>query len=358
MAGQPPPIWTMSMAAISRAVRERRLSCGEVVEAHLERIAAVNPAVNAITRVLDDEALAAAEIADRELAAGRPPRPLEGVPFTVKENIDLAGSPTTMGSLDLKDDLPLGDAPHIAQLKAAGAIPVARTNLPDFGMRWHTDNDLHGRTMNPWAPGLTAGGSSGGDAVALATGMTPLGLGNDIAGSVRWPSQCCGTVALRPSMGRIPRARIVANPAPANLAAQMFAVQGLMTRRAGDLRPALACTGGYSPLDPSWVPAPLEGPAPARPIRVAAVPDPGGLGTAPEVSEAVRAAAQALAESGYAVEEREPPSIERAFRVYYQLLGPLGAAYPDERVSSTFLRYRRAFEGSYEAIYGEPSSDG
>jgi amidase len=348
----------MSLARVAAAVRERHVSCRDVIAAHLDRIAAVNSAVNAVTRVLADDALAAAETADRAIAAGRVPRPLEGVPFTVKENIDLAGSPTTMGVLDLKDDLPLADAPHVAQLKAAGAIPIARTNLPDFAMRWHTDNALYGLTLNPWDPTITAGGSSGGDAVALATGMAPLGLGNDIAGSVRWPSQCCGTAALKPSAGRIARARMKANPAAASITAQMFAVQGPMTRHASDLRLALAHTSGYSPHDPWWVPAPLEGPPPPHPIRAAAIVDPGGLGTAPEVAEGVRAAAGALAAAGYAVEECEPPHTERAFQVYYQLLGPLGASYPDERLSETFLAYRRAFHGAYDDIYGPPSADG
>jgi amidase len=198
-------LWRMGASDLAAVIRSKQASSRQVVEAHLERIAQVNSPLNAITVLLAERALGAADAADRALASGAEPGPLHGVPMTVKENIDLAGSATTMGVVVLRDSLPQGDAPHIAQLKAAGAIPMARTNTPDFGMRWHTDNALRGATRNPWAPERTPGGSSGGEAAALATGMTPLGMGNDYAGSLRWPSQCCGTAALKPTLGRIPR---------------------------------------------------------------------------------------------------------------------------------------------------------
>src|SRR5215471_9540710 len=191
-------LWRMGAWELAERVRSREVSRREVVEAHLRRIEDVNPRVNAISVVLADEALAAAEDADRGDG------PLAGVPVTIKENIDVAGSATTFGIVPLREALAREDAPHIAELRAAGAIPIGRTNMPELGMRWHTASALHGLTRNPWSAGHTAGASSGGDAVAVATGMTPLGMGNDGAGSLRWPAQCCGVAALRPSLGRVP----------------------------------------------------------------------------------------------------------------------------------------------------------
>src|SRR3990172_6344907 len=165
-------IWRMSASEIVRAVRTKRVSAREVVKAHLDRIEAVNGKVHAVTRVLAEEALAASDEADRALARGGEVGPLHGVPMTVKENIDVTGSATTQGVKALEGAVPSLDHPRIAQLTKAGAIPIARTNLPDFGLRWHTESGLHGPTINPWDRTRTPGGSSGGDAVALATGRS------------------------------------------------------------------------------------------------------------------------------------------------------------------------------------------
>src|SRR3954466_13253279 len=169
-------LWRMGAAELAALTHKGEVSSREGVDAHLERIEQVNPIVNAVTVTLADSARAAAGEADAAVAAGGPLGPLHGVPFTVKENIDLAGSATTQGLVAFEQMVPPVDAPHIAQMKAAGAIPLARTNLPDFGFRWHSDNALRGATRNPWDPSRTAGGSSGGEAAALATGMTPLGM--------------------------------------------------------------------------------------------------------------------------------------------------------------------------------------
>src|SRR5205823_3773465 len=157
---------------------------------------------------------------------------------TVKENIDLAGTATTWGLAALAGAEAPIDAPQVANLRQAGAIPIGRSNLPDFALRWHTDNGLHGATINPFDRSLTPGGSSGGEAVALATGMTPLGLGNDLGGSLRWPAQCCGICSLKPTFGRIPHASDL-EPADAPISIQLMAVQGPMARRVADLRLAL-----------------------------------------------------------------------------------------------------------------------
>jgi len=207
-------LWRLSALELAAIITSRRASSREVVEAHLRRIEAVNPAVNAVTVVLVEQALDAADAADRAVAEGRTLPPLHGVPFTVKENLDLAGTPTTQGAKALSAAYPREDAPVVRRLKAAGAIPIGRTNCPTFAVRWHTDSELWGATVNPWDRARTPGASSGGEAVALATGMSPLGLGNDGLGSLRWPAQCCGVCAVKPSLGRTPNAS-TAGPADA-----------------------------------------------------------------------------------------------------------------------------------------------
>src|SRR5690349_21089549 len=151
-------LWRSSASDLAEAIRDKKVSAREVVDAHLARIAAANPTVNAVTETLAAEARAAAEALDERLArTDQVAGPLHGVPFTVKENIDLAGSATTEGIAALAAFVPERDAPHIGQVRAAGAIPLARTNLPDFGLRWHSANALRGATVNPWDRSRTPG---------------------------------------------------------------------------------------------------------------------------------------------------------------------------------------------------------
>ncbi len=311
-------LWRLSARELAGAIRDGEVSSREVVEAHLARVAAVNPAVNALTVVFAEEARQAADVADAARAARQPLGPLHGVPFTIKENIDLAGSPTTQGIVAFADAVPAADAPAVAQLKAAGAIPLGRTNMPEGALRWHTDGVLRGPTRNPWDPGRSPGGSSGGEAVALATGMTPLGLGSDYGGSVRTPSQWCGTTALRPSQGRVAGARAL--PPEPSLTRQLFAVNGPMARRVADLRLALGAICGPDPRDPGWVPAPLQGPPLATPVQVAVTVDPAEQGCDPAVAAGVRRAAEALAEAGYRVAEVEPPRIAEGAALWAALI--------------------------------------
>jgi pimeloyl-ACP methyl ester carboxylesterase len=252
-------LWRLSATDLAQAIRSRHASSREVVEAHLRRIEAVNPAVNAVTVVLAEPAVEAAEAADRTVADGDPLPPFHGVPFTVKGNIDLVGTPTTHGAMALVGAYPTLDAPVVERLKAAGVIPIGHTNLPTFALRWHTDSELYGPTINPWDRSRTAGASSAGEAAALATGMSPLGLGNDGLGSLRHPAQCCGVSVLKPTLGRIPDATIT-GPADAPIGAQLTDVQGPLARRIADLRAALELLAGPTWRDPWTVPAPLRGP--------------------------------------------------------------------------------------------------
>jgi amidase len=321
-------LYAMSATDIAGKIRSKEVSSREVVEAHLRRIAAVNPAVNAIPVILAEQALEAARAADRAAARGGDLPPLHGVPFTVKGNIDVVGTPTTHGIKALAAAYPALDAPVVERMRAAGAIPIGHTNMPDFAIGWHTDSELWGATVNPWDRSSTPGASSGGEAVALATGMTPLGLGNDTLGSLRWPAQCCGVVALKPTLGRIPHATTV-EPVDMPISNQLLGVDGPMARRVADLRAVMAATAGTSWRDPWTVPAPLRGPEPARPIRVALVTDPAGQGTPRQVREGVRAAADALTDAGYAVDEAPPPSVALAAKTCLDIfIPPVRAVWP------------------------------
>ncbi|MCC7412379.1 MAG: indole acetimide hydrolase [Gammaproteobacteria bacterium] len=312
-------LWELGAVALARRIKDGESSARAAVDSIIARIEAVNDSVRAIPCIFADQARTEADAADAALARGAAVGPLHGVPFTVKENIDIAGWPTTQGVPALARNLPPADAPVVAQLRAAGAIPVASTNLPDFALRWHSESTLHGATRNPWDASRVAGGSSGGAAAALATGMAPLALGNDVGGSLRYPAQACGVCSVKPSLGRIARAN--ANmPAELPLSFQLMYVEGPMAREIADLRVALAAMSGPDPRDPWWVAAPLRGSAPAAPIRVAMTIDPAGMGVDPQVAAGVRVAADALANAGYAVEEIEPPHIVEAMESWRRVL--------------------------------------
>ena len=302
--------WQFDLPALAAALRSGELSACVTVEACLARIEAVNPRVRAVTSMLAEGALAAADAADAAQRRGAALGPLHGVPFTVKENVDVAGLPTTSGA---RVDAPPAerDAPEVVLLRRAGAIPIARTNLPDFALRMHTDSRLYGATRNPWDAARTPGGSSGGEAVAVATGMSPLGVGNDLGGSLRLPGAWCGVVAIRPSNGRVPHASSAGTPA---MGGQLFGVGGPIARTVDGVRLALDTMTGVDARDPRATGAPgvLEG----APRRVAVVADPGGRDVDPAVADGIARAADALRDAGYAVEEAEPPRVEEAARLW------------------------------------------
>lgn len=312
-------LYTKGAGELARMIATGEVTSTEVIEAHLARIAAVNPDLNAVTVTLGDEARAAAAEVDRAVAAGDNLGPLAGVPFTVKENIDVAGSATTWGVAALAGQIASTDAPMVARLREAGAIPLARTNLPDFAFRWHTESGRAGHTRNPWDPARTPGGSSGGEAVALATGMTPLGLGNDLGGSLRIPAQMCGIASIKPSRGRVAEGAVT-EPAVQPLSIQATMVAGPMARRVADLRLALGILSDPDSRDPRWVPAPLQGPPVGAPIRVAVVRDPLGAGIDPHVQAGIDRAAGWLADAGYELVHAEPPQIGEANAAWVQAI--------------------------------------
>lgn len=309
--------WGSSAVGLAEAIKSGATSSRAVVQSHLDRIDAVNGPLNAVVRRLDAEALAAADAADAALDAGAAHGRLHGVPVTLKENLDLAGHPTTIGTMALAHAEAMTDEPVVERLKAAGAIPIARTNLPDMAMRLHTDSGLHGRTKNPWNEAVTPGGSSGGEAVAVATGMSPLGIGGDMCGSLRWPAQCCGVATLKPTLGAIPRAAMPLAP----FGIELMAVPGPLARTVADLRVAFEVMAGAHSLDPWSYPHDAASGlvADSPPRRVAVSTDPGGGGTHSSVAAGVERAAGVLADAGWQVVEAEPPQLNEAARLWPEI---------------------------------------
>jgi amidase len=313
-------LWGRSATDLGRMIRSGEVSSVEVVEAHLGRIEAVNPTLNAVVLVLADQALEAAKAADQRRAAGEADLgPLHGVPVTVKENIDVAGTPTTNGVPAFAEAIARVDAPLVERLRAAGAIVIGRTNLPDMALRVSTDSSLRGLTRNPWHADLTAGGSSGGEGSALASGMSPLGAGNDIGGSLRNPAHCCGISSIKPTSGRVPWSDAVA-PEDGPLSFQLMAVNGPMARTVADVRLGLQVMAGPDRRDPGSLPVPLSFPDSGGPVRVALLPEPPGMSVDPGVAGIVREAGAHLAAAGYEVEEVVPPEYEQALELWTDFL--------------------------------------
>lgn len=308
-------LFEYGVAEIAELLRSGDVSAREVVLAHLGRIDEHNPYLGAVTVSLRDSALAAGDACDR---CDRNDRgPLHGVPFSVKENLDCMGSPTTHGVPSLRDAMPYADAPAVARLKSAGAIPVARTNLSEMGLRLCAENPLRGRTLNPYDRKRTAGGSSSGDAVAVATGMVPLGVGSDIGGSLRIPAHCCGVATLKPTTGRVAHAASL-EPRDHGMAGQAMLAVGPLTRSVGDLKLALSVMAGRDLRDPRSVDVPLRGgDAPRRAALVKTLP---GAPLPASSLAALEEAAKRLRSAGWEVEEAVPPELSRVGDVFRKIL--------------------------------------
>jgi len=319
-----------SATELAAMIRKGVVSSREVVEAHLARIDEVNESINAVAVTLTDRALVAADAADSADAAARA-RPLHGVPFTIKENIDCAGTPTTQGVPAFAQAVASVDAPIVERMQAAGAVPIARTNLPELGSRLDTDNPLHGRTYNPWNRAVTPGGSSGGEAAAIATGMSPIGLGNDIGGSVRNPAYCCGIAAIKPTVGRVPLVTSM-DPLDGGIAFE-FESDGLLARTIEDLRTGLAIIAGRHPGDPKSVDVPLVGPPP-KAMTAALVTSVPGVVLPDVIVREIERAGEMLAAQGWRVEPAQPPELENVVRMWGQVLTTDFSAEPLEAIAS------------------------
>jgi amidase len=281
------------------------MSAREVMSAFLQQIERLNPKINAIVAKLpDDRCLTLADDADRRLARGDNVGPLHGLPFAFKELDPVVGFPMTRGSLIFKDFMPSEDSVLAERLRRAGAAPIGKTNISEFGMGSHSYNDVYGKTLNPYDLTKSAGGSSGGAGAALAAGMLPLASGSDLGGSLRNPANFNNIVALRPSVGLVPGA-------PVALPFLGFTVKGPMARSVADAAFLLSVMAGADARDPACYPSdPTVFAAPMdrefKNVRVAWCPDLGGLPLDSRVSEVLSAQRQTFVELGCLVEEAVP----------------------------------------------------
>ncbi|GIJ55773.1 amidase [Virgisporangium aurantiacum] len=309
-------MWAFGSAAgIARRIAARELSSREVVAACLERIAETagetgagsGIALNAIVALRADAALAEAEDADRAAARGEIRGPLHGVPFTVKDWIDVAGLPCAGGRADRRARMPARDATAVARMRAAGGIVLGKTSIGP-------DNEAYGRTNNPYDPRFSPAGSSSGEAALVGAGGSPLGLGSDSGGSIRQPAHCCGVAGLKPTTGRVPLTGhfpfICALTDPRT-------VIGPLARHVEDLALVLRVIAGPDGADPSAVPVPLADPDAAglSGMRVAVYVDHPGTTPDPSVVTATHDAARALEAAGLVVERATPPGLDEVYPI-------------------------------------------
>jgi amidase len=341
-------LWQKSAVDVAAGIREKEFSCSEVMASVVERIRALNPGLNAIVTDLSDQALAEAAAADRALQQLAEPGPLFGVPVTIKVNVDVEGQATTNGLPASANLIAPGDSPIVRNLRRAGAIVVGRTNTPEVSMRLTTVNPLHGRTWNPWHADASPGGSSGGAGAAAAAGFGAIHHGNDIGGSLRVPAFANGVATIKPTPGRVPAFNPSAS-AERGLLMQLTSVQGAIARTVADVRLATRVMAGGDVRDPWWVPAPFDGEALQKPIRVAVTRNGHGYEIHPGIVELVDRAAGFLSDAGYEVVAVEPPSIMEPARGWFTVLltelkATLGLTV--DRVGSDDIR--KIFEWYYE----------
>ena len=313
-----------SATEIARRIRAREVSSAEVVEAHLRRIAEVNPALNAVVTLTDD-AHEQARRADAALHAGELWGPLHGVPMTIKDSFDTAGVRSTWGTVGRKNFVPDTDASAVARMKAAGAILLGKTNTSEFTMSFYTNNRIFGATRNPYDTERMSGGSSGGAAAIVAAGGSPIDLGTDTGGSVRLPAHFCGVAGIRPTSGRVPR---TGHAIPFGGLADLLTQVGPLARRVEDLALALSVICGPDAIDPYLTPMPLGDyrQVELSGLRVAWFTDNGVAAPTAETAACVERVAGALAGAGCRVEESHPPGMEQSFDLLRGLLGATGRA--------------------------------
>jgi len=317
---------------MAAAIRDGQVSSTELVAACLARIEAVNARLNAVVQLAAD-ALERAGAADTELAAGRGRGPLHGVPFTIKDSLDTAGVVTTAGSVGWRHRVPGRDATVVARLRAAGGILLGKTNTPEFTWSDETDNDVYGRTSNPYDLERTPGGSSGGAAAIVAAGGSPFDIGSDTGDSIRQPAHVCGVAGLKPTSGRVPRTGHW--PGFEGLF-EAFTQLGPIARRVEDLELLLPILAGPDGVDPHVVPAPLADPAAVRieGLRVVTFGDNGIRTPTPATIDAVEAAAGALAARGARVEALRPPGLDEAWAAWNGLIRADGFAWLERLITA------------------------
>jgi amidase len=343
-----------TIAQIRESIRSKKTSPAEVVAAHLERATALQPKLNAFVHLDAEAARQQARRAEQAALRGDDLGSLHGIPITVKSCIDVAGWPSPAGSLLRKSYVASQDAVLVARLKAAGAILLGNTNTPEFLMAYETDNLISGKTSNPWDVSRSAGGSSGGEAAAIAAGCSAGGVGSDGGGSVRVPAHFCGICGLKPTPGRIPST----GHFPAGVGAfSWIGVVGPMARTVADVRALFEVMAGPDPGDAGSAPVPLRpvNDAQLKGLRVGIL-ESDALGTTDEETHAaVQKAGNNLAAQGFVVEPLRLKNLERAIELWWFFFGPTIAHLFRPTVASQEDQLSPIFRDYLEVAEKEPA---
>ncbi len=318
-----PELTFLSAVCMSEQIRQKKLSAVELVEAHLTRIEELNPRLNAFVHIDAAGARRQARIADAAVRNGKKLGVLHGVPLSIKSSVEVAGLRWEAGTKLRAGIVGERDAPLVARLRQAGAIILGVTNAPELLMAWETDNLLYGRTNNPWDLTRTPGGSSGGEAAAIAAGMSAGGVGSDGGGSIREPAHFSGICGLKPTPGRIP----ATGHFPASVGPfALLGVVGPLARNMDDLRILFEVMQGPDDGDPAAAPVPLRWPGrdDLKRIRIGYFEDDGRTPVTPETRAAVRTAGEALQRAGFQVEPFRPKGLELARQLWWDLFGIAG----------------------------------
>jgi amidase len=312
---------------LAEAIRQKRVSSVEAVQAYLNRIEAVNPTLNAVVQLCADRAMDEARAADAALARSESKGPLHGVPMTLKDSINTAGVITTAGTKGRASFVPQQDATVAARLRGAGAILLGKTNTPELTLHGETLNLVYGRTNNPYNPALTPGGSSGGAAAIVAAGGSPFDLGTDTGGSIRQPAHFCGIAGLKPTSGRVPRTGHIINYEMGALDA--LTQIGPLARTVEDLSLIFPIIAGPDWRDPAIVPMPLGDPQAVdlAQLRAAFYLDNGIVSPTAETAAVIRAAVTALTEAGVTTTEDQPLEVTTTANFFRRLIVADGAAW-------------------------------
>jgi amidase len=322
----------LSACEMAELIRDRQLSPVELVQSHLDRIEKLNPKINAYVQVDHDRALASAREAETAVAQNKNLGPLHGVPISIKSAIEVEGMRCEAGTKLRIGEVANEDAPLVSRLREAGAIILGTSNTPELLMAWETDNLLYGRTNNPWDLSRTAGGSSGGEAAAIASGCSVAGVGSDGGGSIRVPAHFCGICGLKPTPGRIP----ATGHFPQSVGPfALLGVVGPMARTVADLKVLLEVMQGPDIGDPNAAPVSIRWPQfgnsrvspdvrDANKPRIGYFEDDGRTPVTPETRNAVKHAAQVLSAAGFEVEPFRPDGLEKALQLWWQFFGVAG----------------------------------
>jgi len=348
------PIYSTIAETLAK-FRRKEISPLELIAAHLNRIQQIQPQLNPFVHIDAESARARARDSESRIARGDKPRPLEGIPVTVKSCLDVAGWPCPAGSLLRKDYIPVTNATLVSRLEDAGAILLGNTNTPEFLMAYETDNRLSGKTSNPWNPTYSTGGSSGGEAAAIASGCSMGGVGSDGGGSIRTPAHFCGICGLKPTPGRIPS---TGHYPPGGGAFAWIGVVGPLARTVADLRALFAVMSGPDPGDALSAPVPIREitASDLRGLRIGVLENPELGRPTPETLSALRRAAQLLCDLNHRVEPLKLEKLDQALDLWWFFFGPVIADLFRQSTSGKESQLSPMFLSYLEATQAEPTA--